>query len=284
MSAPLTIQVRLGFSMGWRIWSPNEVRFYTKTLAHSYFIYNILRSKLLSSRIWIVNYSIFVSITKYSIFLEYLRFGLKHKEESLRWNKLVYLSLAVLKKRGNKDLNSKKFFFLKSFKKKFKNITLNKISRHRRVPNNWKRSKRKLTKVKFLKTTKLKLLAFSFKEITYKKKFKKLKPGATMKKKNLVSCGNVRRSFLTDPTWLKKRGTRLRKQEIKKPRLLLFFYGGMYPSSFRKLLRSFSSKKVVKLREAIWFWQKLALMVSFFINRLENKESIEFIRKSACIF
>lgn len=41
-----------------------------------------------------------MNIAKYSIFIEYLRFGLKHKEEGLRWTKMTYLSLALVSPKG----------------------------------------------------------------------------------------------------------------------------------------------------------------------------------------
>ena len=105
MSASLTLQIRLGFSLGWRIWTPNEVGFYAKTLAHSYFIYMILKSKLLTKLLWVVNYSVFVSKKRYLVFLEFLEFGLKTKEERTRWKKLMYISLVV--RDPNKTITNK---------------------------------------------------------------------------------------------------------------------------------------------------------------------------------
>ena len=95
MPASLTIQVRLGFSMGWRIWTPNEVGFYAKTLAHSYFILVILKSKFLKEKIWIVNYNLFMGLRKYYIFIEFLKFGMKSKEERSFWRKIIYTSLLI---------------------------------------------------------------------------------------------------------------------------------------------------------------------------------------------
>lgn len=99
MPASLTIQVRLGFSMGWRIWTPNEVGFYAKTLAHSYFILVILKSKFLKELIWIVNYNLFMGTKKYHVFIEYLKFGMKSKEEKCFWKKIIYISMVVRHKR-----------------------------------------------------------------------------------------------------------------------------------------------------------------------------------------
>lgn len=102
MPASLTIQVRLGFSMGWRIWTPNEVGFYAKTLAHSYFILVILKSKFLRELIWIVNYNLFMGTKKYHVFIEFLRFGMKSKEERCFWKKIIYISMVVRHKRLTK--------------------------------------------------------------------------------------------------------------------------------------------------------------------------------------
>ncbi len=95
MPASLTNQIRLGFSLGWRIWTPNEVGFYAKSLAHSYFIFNVLGSKFFMKKIWVVNYSIFVGIRKYYVFIEYLKFGIKTKEERSFWKKVMFVSLLL---------------------------------------------------------------------------------------------------------------------------------------------------------------------------------------------
>jgi len=95
MPASLTLQVRLGFSLGWRIWTPNEVGFYTKTLAHSYFILVILKSKFLKNKLWIVNYNLFIGTRKYYVFVEFLKFGMKSKEERSFWKKILYTSLLI---------------------------------------------------------------------------------------------------------------------------------------------------------------------------------------------
>ena len=102
MPASLTVQVRLGFSMGWRIWTPNEVRFYAKTLAHSYFILVILKSKFLKEMIWIVNYNLFMGTKKYHVFIEFLQFGMKSKDERCIWKKIVYISLVARHKKMTK--------------------------------------------------------------------------------------------------------------------------------------------------------------------------------------
>lgn len=137
MSASLTLQIRLGFSLGWRIWTPNEVGFYAKTLAHSYFIYMILKSKLLTKLLWVVNYSVFVSKKRYLVFLEFLEFGLKTKEERTRWKKLMYISLVV--RDPNKTITNKtevenlqRINSIAKFIRKHKRFTrkLTKISRY----------------------------------------------------------------------------------------------------------------------------------------------------------
>lgn len=112
MPASLTVQVRLGFSMGWRIWTPNEVGFYAKTLAHSYFILIILKSKFLKKKIWIVNYNLIVGMHKYYIFIEFLKFGLRTKEERTYWKKIMYITLLVQHRR----------YFLRSGKVRIKKI------------------------------------------------------------------------------------------------------------------------------------------------------------------
>ena len=103
MPASLTVQVRLGFSMGWRIWTPNEVGFYAKTLAHSYFILVILKAKFLKQRIWVVNYNLFMGIKRYFVFIEYLHFGKKSLEEGCFWKKITYTSLVARHARYTKD-------------------------------------------------------------------------------------------------------------------------------------------------------------------------------------
>lgn len=102
MPASLTVQVRLGFSMGWRIWTPNEVGFYAKTLAHSYFILIILKSKFLKEMIWIVNYNLFMGTKKYHVFIEFLQFGMKSTEERCIWKKIIFISLIARHKKMTK--------------------------------------------------------------------------------------------------------------------------------------------------------------------------------------
>lgn len=102
MPASLTVQVRLGFSMGWRIWTPNEVGFYAKTLAHSYFILVILKAKFLREHIWIVNYNLFMGSKKYHVFIEFLKFGMKSKEERCFWKKIIFVSLVIRHKKLTK--------------------------------------------------------------------------------------------------------------------------------------------------------------------------------------
>jgi len=104
MPASLTIQVRLGFSMGWRIWTPNEVGFYAKTLAHSYFILVILKAKFLKEKIWIVNYNLFLGKRKYYIFIEFLKFGMKTKEERSFWRKMIYISVVTRSNKFKKNV------------------------------------------------------------------------------------------------------------------------------------------------------------------------------------
>jgi hypothetical protein len=41
----------------------------------------VLTSKFLKQKIWIVNYTIIMGISKYFIFVEFLKFGLRTKEE-----------------------------------------------------------------------------------------------------------------------------------------------------------------------------------------------------------
>ena len=95
MPASLSNQIRLGFSLGWRIWTPNEVGFYAKTLAHSYFIFTILKAKFFTKKLWVVNYSIFVAAMKYLVFVEFIEFGIKTKEERTYWKKIMYISLLI---------------------------------------------------------------------------------------------------------------------------------------------------------------------------------------------
>lgn len=95
MPASLSNQIRLGFSLGWRIWTPNEVGFYAKTLAHSYFIFTILKAKFFTKKLWVVNYSIFVAAAKYLVFVEFIEFGIKTKEERTYWKKIMYISLLI---------------------------------------------------------------------------------------------------------------------------------------------------------------------------------------------
>ena len=103
MPASLTVQVRLGFSMGWRIWTPNEVGFYAKTLAHSYFILVILKAKFLKQKIWIVNYNLFMGVRRYFVFIEYLHFGKKSLEEGCFWKKITYTSLVARHSKYTKE-------------------------------------------------------------------------------------------------------------------------------------------------------------------------------------
>lgn len=95
MPASLSNQIRLGFSLGWRIWTPNEVGFYAKTLAHSYFIFTILKAKFFTKKLWVVNYSIFIAAAKYLVFVEFIEFGIKTKEERTYWKKIMYISLLI---------------------------------------------------------------------------------------------------------------------------------------------------------------------------------------------
>lgn len=95
MPASLSNQIRLGFSLGWRIWTPNEVGFYAKTLAHSYFIFTILKAKFFTKKLWVVNYSIFIAAAKYLVFVEFIEFGIKSKEERTYWKKIMYISLLI---------------------------------------------------------------------------------------------------------------------------------------------------------------------------------------------
>lgn len=69
---------------------------------------------------WVVNYSIFLNINKYSIFIEYIRFGLKHKEEGLRWHKLTYLSLALVNPRGKFRPEARRRGYSAPFIKKYR--------------------------------------------------------------------------------------------------------------------------------------------------------------------
>lgn len=123
MAASLTRQVRLGFSLGWRIWTPNEVGFYAKTLAHSYFILMILTSKFLKQKVWIVNYTLIAGIMKYYVFVEFLKFGLKTKEERSYWKKIIYITLVTrhrkYKSRSGRS-SRKKFYRAKSAIHRFK--------------------------------------------------------------------------------------------------------------------------------------------------------------------
>lgn len=122
MPVSLTNQVRLGFSMGWRIWTPNEVRFYAKTLAHSYFIFVVLKSKFLKKKLWVVNYSIIMGIKKYFVFIEFLQFGLKSKEERTYWKKLMYIGLIIRHSKFKKKLinNGDGYFRLTAIRRYFK--------------------------------------------------------------------------------------------------------------------------------------------------------------------
>lgn len=108
MPASLTVQVRLGFSMGWRIWTPNEVGFYAKTLAHSYFILVILKAKFLKQKIWIVNYNLFMGVKRYFVFIEYLHFGKKSLEEGCFWKKITFTSLVARHSRYTKEYFKRK--------------------------------------------------------------------------------------------------------------------------------------------------------------------------------
>ena len=125
MAASLTRQVRLGFSLGWRIWTPNEVGFYAKTLAHSYFILMVLTSKFLKQKIWIVNYTIIMGIKKYFIFVEFLKFGLRTKEERSYWKKIIYITLVIRHRKYNASS-------AKSIRKKYYD-TRSKIKRYEQM-------------------------------------------------------------------------------------------------------------------------------------------------------
>lgn len=69
--ATLTLQVRLGISRGWRVRTLNNVKFYNQAIAHCLFIFSSLRARGYKDRIWTMNYTVFASGSRYSIYVEY---------------------------------------------------------------------------------------------------------------------------------------------------------------------------------------------------------------------
>lgn len=235
MPASLTNQVRLGYSMGWRIWTPNEVGFYAKTLAHSYFILVILKSKFLKNKLWLVNYNLFIGSRKYYVFVEFLKFGIKSKEERSYWKKVLYVSLLVRHTsftKAYKQFRSKKGFKLKAIKRYIK-LYVRKYKRK----SKWERFKRKHILKRIVKVGKQRFLSsikFSSKLKTYgitpkkrkfrlskkynKIKYKKLKYGNFFKKLYIKLSGQ--KLSVKNKYRFKKIFTNFKKKKLKN----FFFY------------------------------------------------------------
>lgn len=334
-----------------------------------------------------------MNIAKYSIFIEYLRFGLKHKEEGLRWTKMTYLSLALAAPRGRFGAGRVQQYH-KGYVVKYSRAKARRESRRKRQGRffskfgGWKinrgrgkgrsrkrislvstlrkyrpavpqttssdletpRARRKRTALRqVLKRTILKTVASKVKvtfrpsgerkfalksnwrsqirpvKLTLPSSFYGVAQGAASlvnqlatpkfnnfnvpqlrtSTKNHCSIPNYSGTLVEGQTKYRQADYRIAKRarsvrksaygrylqllESRKkfssreldtlqsinPReilvgakFLFFFYGGLYPGAFRKLRRSFTSKNVLKIKHIVWFWQKLALMVSFYVNKI----------------
>lgn len=254
MPASLTVQVRLGFSMGWRIWTPNEVGFYAKTLAHSYFILVILKAKFLKETIWIVNYNLFIGIRKYYVFIEFLKFGMKSKEERSYWRKIMYISLLL---RHSVFTKKRKYFEAnQGFRMKVIRRLINtKFVKAKRVYR-WSKLHKKIVDGIVRKGYKVNLLQKLYDFTPYlKKSLPNYKRKLIKKTEKYISKVRFKtKNFIKILVWLKLKNSRKRIHKIGLPRILKKFkmiknkikYGKLFFKPRKNYFKTTLTKKFKK--------------------------------------
>jgi len=320
--------------MGWRIWTPNEVGFYAKTLAHSYFILVILKAKFLKEKIWIVNYNLFLGKRKYYIFIDFLKFGMKTKEERSFWRKIMFITVISRSSKYKKNIykpRRNRFFKVKCMKKamqfkfpkkdwkkkwlkinttilkkilplvkkqhkyNFKNhfsININKIENESlsfKISKKFKIFNKKINSSFYLKGKLSKnFIKLKFNKITNScslvNKYNNLKKlNIKFVDKNILNFSNNKN--YENLNLIQNRENILRNEDFsiidymyksfqfkKMPPIgKLSIFGGPRKRLSRNLKRTFKGKYIKHLTNLIWFWEKIARLISYTIKKLYSK-------------